>query len=78
MPTTRRRRSRQHVEIDLDLARMHIETGDCCLAGEGRGCFCGLRDFDGNENEVLIQEVAKRISADALKPEILPAEMWPA
>ena len=67
MPTTRRRRSRQHVEIDLDLARMHIETGDCCLAGEGRGCFCGLRDFDGNERDDLIEQVKARMkeSGDA-------------
>lgn len=67
MGTTRRRRSRQHVEIDLDLARMHIETGDCCLAGEGRGCFCGLRDFDGNERDDLIEQVKARMkeSGDA-------------
>ncbi|MFA6312646.1 MAG: hypothetical protein WC681_14280 [Sterolibacterium sp.] len=67
MPTVRKRRSRQRVEIDLDLARMHIETGDCCLAGEGRGCFCGLRDFDGNESDDLIEQVKARMkeSGDA-------------
>ncbi|MFA6312508.1 MAG: hypothetical protein WCV99_04210 [Sterolibacterium sp.] len=46
---------------------MHIETGDCCLAGEGRGCFCGLRDFDGNERDDLIEQVKARMkeSGDA-------------
>jgi len=67
MPTTRRRRSHQRVEIDLDLARMHIETGDCCLAGGGRGCACGIRDFDGNERDDLIEQVKARMkkSGDA-------------
>lgn len=60
MPTTRRRRSHQYVEIDPDMLRMHLEFDDCLLAGPGLGCGCGLRGPDGVLREELIREIRAR------------------
>ena len=63
MPTTRKRRSRNAViELD-DAVRLHLETGDCCLAGPGLGCGCGLRGPDGAEREDLVSMFKKRMAA---------------
>jgi|GEM_PF-2871347 len=48
MPTVRKRRSRHAAEIDPEMIRMHLEHGDCLLAGPGLGCGCGLRAPDGS------------------------------
>ena len=54
-----KRSRRERVEpIVFDMAtRVHLETGDCLLAGFERGCGCGLLGVDG----VLREEIARRM-----------------
>lgn len=52
MPTTRKRKAHGKIEFN-EATRLHLEIGDCLLAGPGKGCGCGLRDYDGNEREDL-------------------------
>jgi hypothetical protein len=46
MPTKRTRRPRQRIEFD-EVVLLHLQTGDCLLAGPGEGCGCGLIGPDG-------------------------------
>ena len=50
-----KRSRRERVEpIVFDIAtRMHMEYGDCLLAGFDRGCGCGLVGVDGTLHEDL-------------------------
>ena len=53
MPTKRRKVTRAAVIPEYDQAtRVHLELGDCLLAGYGEGCGCGLVDVHGVLNEV--------------------------
>lgn len=55
MPTTRKRKAHSRtIELD-DIVLIHLELGDCLLAGPGKGCFCGLRDAEGNERHDLVR-----------------------
>lgn len=60
MPTTRKRKAHSSIELN-GLVRMHIETGDCLIAGPGKGCGCGLRDYDGNERDDLVRMFKARM-----------------
>lgn len=60
MPTTRKRKAHGSIEFN-ELTRMHLETGDCLIAGPGKGCGCGLRDYDGNEREDLARVMQSRM-----------------
>lgn len=60
MPTTRKRKAHGRIEFN-GLVRMHIETGDCLIAGPGKGCGCGLRDYDGNERDDLVRMMKARM-----------------
>lgn len=66
MTTNRKRRGRgNHIDGALFPAMvLHVRTGDCLLAGPGLGCACGVRDFDGNERDDLIQQVKARMGTD--------------
>ena len=61
MPTNRRYRRRLRTVIDDELQRLHLEEGDCLLAGPGRGCTCGLRGEDGIERPEVLAEARKRL-----------------
>lgn len=63
MPTTRKRQAHGRVELN-GMMRMHIETGDCLIAGLGKGCGCGLRDYDGNERDELVRVMQARMEAE--------------
>lgn len=66
MPTTRKRKTHNSIELN-EFVRMHLETGDCLIpSGPGKGCYCGLRDHDGNEREDLIRVMRERL-ANSLK-----------
>jgi len=61
MPTTRKRLAHGRI-IELNgLVRMHLETGDCLIAGPGKGCACGLRDAAGNERDDLVRMMKSRM-----------------
>lgn len=64
MPTNRKRMPRGKHLDDTFLPAMliHIEIGDCCLAGTGKGCGCGLRDVDGKERTELANQIKARMS----------------
>lgn len=65
MPTTRTRTRRTNDRIELtNPVRLHLEIGDCLLAGTARGCGCGLRDSDGSEREDLVREMRARMEAE--------------
>ncbi len=69
MPTTRKRRPREP-EIVLDAAtRVHLELGDCLLAGRGNGCGCGLRDYNGHERTDVIALLRQRLEAGQNDPD---------
>lgn len=61
MPTTRRRRAHAAQRPNDALQRIHLELGDCLLAGFDGGCLCGLRRPDGTEDEVAIAEARVRL-----------------
>ena len=51
MPTTRKRKTHNSIELN-GFVLTHLELGDCLIpAGPGKGCYCGLRDHDGNERD---------------------------
>jgi len=64
MPTTRKRRSRHAVEIDPDMIRMHLEHGDCLLAGPGLGCGCGAIRPDGTLHPTLVAAMGEAERAE--------------
>lgn len=55
MPTKRTRRAHARAFEFDETVRIHLELGDCLLAGYKRGCFCGLRGPDGIEREDLVR-----------------------
>jgi hypothetical protein len=61
MPTKRHRRVHAIVAADDNLQAIHLELGDCLLAGPGKGCVCGLRRPDGTEDDVAIRAARKRL-----------------
>jgi hypothetical protein len=63
MPTTRKRQAHGRVEL-TGLVRVHLELGDCLIAGLGKGCGCGLRDYDGNERDDLVRVMKIRMEAE--------------
>lgn len=60
MPTNRKRRTRGKAPDDYELMALHVQFGDCLLAGAGLGCACGLRGEDGKEREDLIRQIKAR------------------
>lgn len=66
MSTTRTRKAHGRIELN-GLVRHHLETGDCLIAGAGKGCHCGLRDADGNERHDLIKQLKARIEKEIVK-----------
>jgi hypothetical protein len=67
MPTMRRMRRRKVlVQYDDDTVRVHLEVGDCLLAGAGKGCGCGLVDEHGE-----LRESAARAAWKAWRQRIL-------
>lgn len=65
MPTKRRRRGHTSLDPALDEARrFHVETGDCLLAGPERGCACGLRLPDGEEDTAGIHAARERFGLE--------------
>ncbi|MGK2953299.1 MAG: hypothetical protein ACSLEZ_13060 [Thiobacillus sp.] len=65
MPTNRKRTRRVNDRIELNgMVRVHVELGDCLIAGAGMGCGCGLRDYDGNEREDLVRVMKIRMEAE--------------
>jgi hypothetical protein len=63
MATNRKRQAHGRVELN-GLMRFHIETGDCLIAGPGKGCGCGLRDYEGNERADLVRLMKARMEAE--------------
>lgn len=63
MPTNRKRYPRgKHLDDTMLPAMLiHIEIGDCCLAGSGLGCGCGLRAADGTERKDLMRQIKERM-----------------
>ena len=47
MTTKRTRRAHGRIAEFDDAMRLHLESGDCLLAGAGKGCGCGLVGPDG-------------------------------
>ena len=66
MPTNRKRRTRGKTldEVMYPAMVIHVEQGDCFLAGYGLGCACGLRGEDGKEREDLTRQIKARMEAD--------------
>ena len=66
MPTNRKRRTRGKTldEVMYPAMVIHVEQGDCFLAGYGLGCACGLRGEDGAEREDLTLQIKVRMKAD--------------
>lgn len=63
MPTKRTRKGRNgQLGGAMYLSQQfHAKEGDCLLAGPGKGCACGLRDYEGNERKDLIAEILSRM-----------------
>lgn len=60
MPTTRKRKTHNSIELN-GFVLTHLEIGDCLIPAAGKGCFCGLRDHDGNEREDLTLSMQARM-----------------
>ena len=66
MPTNRKRRTRGKTldEVMYPAMVIHVEQGDCFLAGYGLGCACGLRGEDDKAPEDLTRQIKARMEAD--------------
>jgi len=67
MPTNRKRTRRgRTLDEGMHGAQViHVELGDCLLAGKGLGCACGLRGEDGREREDMIRQIKATVAAGA-------------
>ena len=61
MPTNRKRRVHgRHFDDGMFPAMLiHVEHGDCYLAGVALCCGCGLRDDRGVERVDIIEQIKK-------------------
>lgn len=70
MPTKRTRRSHNRAVAFDDATRLHLDLGDCLLAGAGAGCGCGLIGPDG----VLREDLVRAARAHFGLPEVRRAD----